>query len=311
MASERLVIATRQSKLALWQANFISDRLREAHPGITVELLGMTTQGDKWLSAPLAEVGGKGLFIKELEQALLDERADIAVHSVKDVPALLPAEFVMPTIGFREDVRDALVSRSGAGLLELPAGARIGSSSLRRQAQLLMARGDLVVAPIRGNVETRLRKLAEGEFDATVLAAAGLHRLGLGARVTEYLDTDICLPAAGQGALGIECRAGDERVLSLLEPLADVQTFAAVTAERTVSAALEADCSAPLAAHASHEGLAIRLRALLAAPDGSRVLRASALAGDPRGVGAAVAESLRSQGAVQLLGERSTPDEGS
>lgn len=304
MGSERLVIATRQSELALWQANFIAERLREAHPELTVELLGMTTQGDRWLSAPLAQVGGKGLFIKELENALADGRADIAVHSVKDVPVQLPPGFAMPILGFRDDVRDALVSTSGAGLLALPQRARIGSSSLRRQAQLLAARPDLRVTPIRGNVQTRLRKLDAGEFDAVALAAAGLHRLALGGRICEYLELEVCLPAAGQGALGVECRADDERVQGLLAPLYDARTFANVTAERMVSGELEADCSAPLAAHATFAAGRIHLRALLAAADGSRVITASDRGEDPYRVGSAVAASLRAQGAAALLGEQ-------
>lgn len=301
MTRQPLVIATRQSKLALWQANYIADRLRAAHPGLAVELLGMTTEGDRWLSAPLAEIGGKGLFIKELEHALAEGHADIAVHSVKDVPARLPDGFAMPVVGFRDDVRDALVSAGGAGLLALPPRARIGSSSLRRQAQLLSLRPDLQVAPIRGNVETRLRKLDVGEFDALVLAAAGLHRLELGTRISEYLQVEVCLPAAGQGALGIECRADDARVLRLLGPLHDARTYADVAAERTVSRDLEADCSAPLAAHAVRQGATIYLRALLAAPDGSRLLKASERGEDPQLVGSAVAASLRAQGAADLL----------
>ncbi len=301
MKSDQLVIATRQSKLALWQANYVRDRLCEVHPGLSVKLLGMTTKGDQWLNAPLATVGGKGLFIKELEQALADGRADLAVHSVKDVPAQLPEGFVMPVVAFRDDVRDALVSTDGEGLFELPAQARIGSSSLRRQAQLLLVREDLRIGPIRGNVETRLRKLEAGDFDALVLAAAGLHRLNLQERVTQYLNTDLCLPAAGQGALGLECRANDPRVLDLLQPLADVQTFAVVAAERMVSAKLGADCSAPLAAHGTLEGPIIHLRALLAAPDGSRVIKAAASGEDPQVVGGLVAESLLDQGAHELL----------
>ena len=311
MSSGRVVIATRQSQLALWQANFIRDRLCESHPGLTVELLGMTTKGDQWLSAPLAQVGGKGLFIKELEQALMDRRADIAVHSVKDMPAQLGHGFVMPTVAFRDDVRDALVTATGARLSELPAHARVGSSSLRRQAQLLMVRDDLDIAPIRGNVDTRLGKLDAGDFDAVVLAAAGLRRLGLAERISEYLDVETCLPAAGQGALGIECRADDSAIKQLLLPLHDAQTFVTVTAERAVSAGLGVDCSAPLAAYATLEGRAIRLRALLAAPDGTCVIRATAVGEEPLEVGASVAESLRGQGAEDLLAvARAQQDEG-
>ena len=177
MTVDKIVIATRQSELALWQANFIRNELREVHPQLTIELLGITTQGDRWLGSPLSELGGKGLFIKELEHALLDGAADLAVHSVKDVPAQLPEEFVLPVLGFRDDVRDTLVSRTGGSLASLPRGARVGSSSLRRQAQLLVVRGDLNVLPIRGNVNTRLQQLDSGEYDAVVLAAAGLNRL--------------------------------------------------------------------------------------------------------------------------------------
>ncbi|MDH3642771.1 MAG: hydroxymethylbilane synthase [Gammaproteobacteria bacterium] len=302
MSAAKVIIATRQSKLALWQANFIQARLRAAHPGLVVELLGITTKGDKWLSSPLSELGGKGLFIKELEQALLDRAADIAVHSVKDVPAELPEPFAMPVLAFREDVRDALISRSGVGLAELPVGARVGSSSLRRQSQLLSIRGDLDVLPIRGNVDTRLRKLDDGEFDAIVLAAAGLNRLGLAGRVNEYLEPEVCLPAAGQGALGIECRSGDARILELLEPLQDDEVHACVTAERKVSEGLGADCTAPLAAFATVAGGGLTLRALLARPDGSLLLRAQAVGREPQRLGAEVTASLLDQGAAQLLG---------
>jgi hydroxymethylbilane synthase len=306
---KKLVIATRQSKLALWQANFIQAKLREAHPGLAVELLGITTKGDKWLSSPLSELGGKGLFIKELEQALLDGDADLAVHSVKDVPAELPDGFAMPVLGFRDDVRDALVCRSGNGLADLPAGARVGSSSLRRQSQLLAQRADLNIESIRGNVGTRLGKLDAGEFDAIVLAAAGLNRLGLADRVTEYLEPDICLPAAGQGALGLECRAGDSQVLELLLPLHDDRVHACVSAERRVSEGLGADCTAPLAAHASFDsdlpndkgGDEITLQALVALPDGSQLLRAQASGSDPLSLGAAVIADLLAQGAAELL----------
>ncbi|NIP13415.1 MAG: hydroxymethylbilane synthase [Pseudomonadales bacterium] len=302
MSALRLVIATRQSQLALWQANFVSARLREAHPDLTVELHGMTTRGDKWLSSPLAKVGGKGLFIKELEEALASGAADVAVHSVKDVPAELPQGFAMPVIAYREDPRDVLVTREGVTLAGLPAGARIGSSSLRRQAQLLAERPDLVVEPIRGNVDTRLRKLDDGEYDAVVLAAAGLARLGLSDRASEYLATEVCLPAAGQGALGIECRAGDDRVLSLLEPLEDAEVAACVAAERTVSAVLRADCTAPLAAHARPAGEGVVLQSRLASSDGRRILEARGEGTDPLAVGESVAASLIAQGAAEVLG---------
>lgn len=302
MSAAKVVIATRRSRLALWQAHFIQDRLVAAHPGLGVELLGITTKGDKWLSSPLADQGGKGLFIKELEQALLEGDADVAVHSVKDVPAELPEAFAMPVLGFREDVRDALISAAGTALAGLPSGARIGSSSLRRQAQILAVRDDLIVLPIRGNVETRLKKLDDGEFDAIVLAAAGLNRLGLAQRITEYLATDVCLPAAGQGALGIECRTGDAEVIELLGPLQDNEVHACVTAERMVSQLLGADCTAPLAAHAVFSNGTLTLRARVLRPDGTRVLRAEAAGVDPADVGEKVSASLLAQGAAELMG---------
>jgi hydroxymethylbilane synthase len=305
---ERIVIATRESPLALWQANFIRGQLEAAHPGLKVELLGMRTQGDRWLSTPLSEVGGKGLFIKELEQALLDGRADIAVHSMKDVPAELDPAFALPVIGFRDDVRDALVSRDGRTLAELPVGARIGSASLRRQAQLLARRPDLQVGPVRGNVGTRLAKLDAGEFDALMLAAAGLNRLALGARVTEYLAIEVSMPAAGQGALGIECLAEAADVLALIAPFDDPLAGACVRAERGVSAGLGADCSAPLGAFAEiDETGRIHLRALLASLDGREILRAAAAGSDPAQLAAEVVERLAGAGAARILGSIPRP----
>lgn len=299
---ERVVIATRESPLALWQANFVKARLEQAHPGLQVELLGMRTQGDRWLSTPLSEVGGKGLFIKELEQALLDGRADLAVHSMKDVPAELEPAFVLAAIGFRDDVRDALVSPGGLGFAELPRGARIGSASLRRQAQLLARRPDLEVRPVRGNVGTRLGKLDAGEYDALMLAAAGLRRLGLEGRVTEYLQVEHSMPAAGQGALGIECLAEAADVRALVAPLDDADVGACVRAERGVSAGLGADCSAPLGAFAQRaaDG-SVHLRALLAAPDGSEVLRAAASGRDPHELAREVVARLNAAGAARIL----------
>ncbi|RMF00725.1 MAG: hydroxymethylbilane synthase, partial [Alphaproteobacteria bacterium] len=230
--SRRIVIATRESALALWQAEFIRSEISRAAPGYDVQLLGMTTQGDRWLRSPLAEVGGKGLFIKELEEAMLDGRADVAVHSMKDVPAQLPDAFALPLIGYRADVRDALVTPSGLTLDELPAGAVIGSSSLRRQAMLLARRPDLVVRPVRGNVGTRLAKLDAGEFDGLLLACAGLERLGLAERICERLPVEWSLPAAGQGALGVECRADDEELRALLGSLQEDTVAGCVQAER-------------------------------------------------------------------------------
>jgi hydroxymethylbilane synthase len=299
--NQQIRIATRKSALALWQANHVKHSIQGVHLALNVTLVAMTTMGDLWLSAPLSEVGGKGLFIKELEQAMLDGRADIAVHSIKDVPAELPAGFVLAAVGFRDDVRDALIGRTAATVAALPAGAVVGSSSLRRGAQLLARRPDLTVKPIRGNVQTRLAKLDAGEFDALILAAAGLERLQLKHRITEHLSIEQSLPSAGQGALGIECAAGNQALIELLRPLNDVDVARCVGAERAVSRSLGGDCSLPIAAYAVLEGTAIRLRALLAAADGSRVLRCECTGTDPEGLGAAAAQALRDQGADEVL----------
>jgi hydroxymethylbilane synthase len=296
----KIRIATRQSRLALWQAEFIRTQLQRLSPELSIELVGMTTSGDRWLSSPLSAIGGKGLFIKELETAMTEDRADIAVHSMKDVPAELPAGFALPVIGFRAEVRDVLVSRH-ASIAELPRGARVGSSSLRRQAQLLARRGDLLVRPVRGNVNTRLDKLDAGEFDALLLAGAGLQRLGLADRIREYLSLEQSLPAAGQGALGIECLSDRHDLLALLAPLNDSSVARCVTAERAVSRSLGADCSLPIAAYASERGGSLELTALLASADGARILRASVGGSDALAVGAAAAQELRRQGADEIL----------
>ena len=296
---DRVRIATRRSKLALWQASFIKVELRRAHPGLAIELVGISTAGDRWLNAPLSEVGGKGLFINELEAALARGDADLAVHSMKDVPALMNEEFAMPVIGYRQDVRDAWISPKG-GLQAMPSGTAVGTSSLRRQAQILALRPDLRVLPLRGNVDTRLAKLEAGDVDAVMLAMAGLVRLGWADQVTEALPPSLFLPAPGQGALGVECRADDGQALDLLAPLRDPATAACVQAERGLSAALEADCSQPLAAYAQPAGAAVLLQALLASPDGATVLKAEAK-GPAEQVANRVAEDLQAQGALQLL----------
>lgn len=296
---DRVRIATRRSKLALWQASFIKGELQGAHPGLAIELVGISTAGDRWLNAPLSEVGGKGLFINALEAALARGDADLAVHSMKDVPAVMDKNFVMPVIGYRQDARDAWISPKG-GLQAMPSGATVGTSSLRRQAQILAQRPDLRTQPLRGNVDTRLAKLEAGEVDAVMLAMAGLVRLGWADRVTEALPPSLFLPAPGQGALGVECRADDDQVLDLLAPLRDPATAACVQAERGVSAALEADCSQPLAAHAQPAGAAVLLQALLASPNGATVLKAEAK-GAAEQVANLVAEDLKAQGALPLL----------
>ncbi|XXS73880.1 hydroxymethylbilane synthase [Sorangium sp. So ce131] len=266
-----LTLATRRSALALAQSRAFARALEAAVPGLSLRELEVVTSGDKTQDRPLQDIGGKGLFIKELEEALLDGRADFAVHSIKDVPAELAPALRIACIPAREDPRDALVTRSGAPLAELPAGARIGTSSLRRAVALRAARPDLQIEPVRGNVDTRLRKVADGAFDAIVLALAGLKRLGLEGRATEVLSPEVSLPAIGQGALGIECRVEDARVHDVLARLADDETTVCVTAERAVMAAVEGSCRTPVAAYAVRAGDALWLRGLLAEPDGTRL----------------------------------------
>lgn len=265
----RLVYATRRSALALAQCRALVSRLREASPDITLEELQVVTTGDKIEDRPLSEVGGKGLFVKEIEEALLDGRAHFAVHSIKDVPGALPAGLDIACVPAREDPRDVLVAPRHRDLASLPAGAKVGTSSLRRAVALKAARPNLVIVPMRGNVDTRLRKVDAGECDAIVLARAGLVRLGQGARATEVLSPEISLPAVGQGALGVECRADDAGTRAVLAKVHDAETCVCVAAERGVLVALEGDCKTPLAAYAMRAGTAMRLRAFLANPDGS------------------------------------------
>jgi hydroxymethylbilane synthase len=296
-----IVIATRQSRLALWQAGHIAERLRELHPGLAVELLPMTTRGDQLVDRRLDQVGGKGLFVKELETAMMEGRADLAVHSMKDVPAELPPGFVLAAVTAREDPRDAFVSASHATLADMPAGATVGTSSLRRAAQLMERYPRLAVKMLRGNVDTRLAKLDRGEYDAVVLAAAGLVRLGLAGRIRARLSPEESLPAPGQGALGIECLEGRGEVRALLAPLADRASTLCIRAERAVSRALGGSCTLPLAAYAQSSQGRVSLKALVASTDGKRVLRAEAEGDDPERVGAAAAEHLRAQGADEIL----------
>ena len=278
----RLIYATRKSQLALAQSRAFVASIARLEPELAIEELTVTTTGDRIQDRPLSEVGGKGLFVKEIEQSLLDAAADIAVHSSKDIPAELMPGLVLSCFPVREDPRDVLVSRSGATLRELPPRSRIGTTSLRRGIQLKAVRPDLELVPLRGNVDTRLRKCAEGVVDAIVLARAGLVRLGLAERATEVLDVTLSLPAIGQGALAVEQRAGDERVAELLARVTHADTALAVTAERGVMAAVEGDCQTPMAAYAVRDGSEIWLRALLAEPDGTRVRRAERRAGWPR-----------------------------
>ncbi len=269
----KLVIATRQSALAMWQAEHVRDRLRGLHPSCIVELLGVTTQGDRVLDVPLADIGGKGLFIKELEQAMLDGRADLAVHSLKDVPMIVPEGFTLAAIMAREDPRDAFVSNVHKTFASLPPGSIVGTSSLRREAQLRERFPHLVVEPLRGNVNTRLRKLDEGQYAAIILAAAGLKRLGFADRIAELLDPAESLPAVGQGALAIECRSNRADIIRTLGALADQRTTLAVSAERAFGTRLAGDCRTPLAAYASARGNELWLRGLIASRDGKEVLR--------------------------------------
>ena len=299
----KLVIATRRSRLALWQAEHIRQRLQEQHAGLQVELLPMSTRGDELLETRLDDAGGKGLFVKELEAALADGRAHLAVHSMKDVPAELPAGFELAAITLREDPRDAFVSSRYEAPRALPAGAVLGTSSLRRGAQLAAAHPGLTVRLLRGNVDTRLAKLDRGEYDAIVLAVAGLVRLGLQARIRTKLAVDEVLPAPGQGALGIEVLSAATDVARLLAPLADSGSSACVRAERAVSKALGGSCSIPLGAYGELEGNALRLRALVASPDGRRIARADCrgTAGEPEALGQQAAADLRRQGAAEIL----------
>ena len=297
------MIATRESRLALWQAEHVRDLLRKLYPACRVELLGMTTRGDQILDRPLAKIGGKGLFVKELETALLDGSADIAVHSMKDVPMELPPEFALVATGPREVPLDAFVSPKYASLDDLPPGAVVGTSSLRREAQLHARYPYLAVTSLRGNLDTRLRKLDEGQYDAIILAAAGLTRLGLKERIRAVLPAEVSLPAAGQGALGIEARADRRDIAAWLAPLNDPATAACVRAERAVSRALAGSCEVPLGAYAEMRDDRLWLRGFVATPDGARMARAE-LTGDyrdPEALGLALAAELRAQGADAIL----------
>ena len=301
MSPTPLRIATRKSALALWQAEHVAGLLRGV--GRAVELVPMTTEGDRNLGASLAASGGKGLFVKELEQALMDGRADVAVHSMKDVPVELPADMVLGAVLEREDPRDAFLSRRFSGFEVLPQGARVGSSSLRRQSQLLHRRPDLLIEPLRGNVDTRLAKLERGEHDAIVLAVAGLKRLGLAGAITAVLDVELSLPAITQGVIGIECRASDRAVRELLALLNHAPTWTRTLAERALSRGLSGSCNLPLAGYAELDGVMLMLRGRVASPDGKRLIAGSAQgpASAPEALGLRLAEDLLAQGAGEVL----------
>ncbi|MGB5732906.1 MAG: hydroxymethylbilane synthase [Thiohalocapsa sp.] len=301
--TETIRIATRKSPLAMWQAEHVTAELRRLHPGLEVEIIGMTTRGDKILDAPLAKVGGKGLFVKELEQGMLAGDADIAVHSMKDVPVEFPEGLHLAIILEREDPLDAFVSNRFDGLDALPHGACVGTSSLRRQCQLAARRPDLRIEPLRGNVNTRLSKLDAGDYDAIILAAAGLKRLGFSDRIRSRIAVEDSLPAIGQGAIGIECRSHDDRVHALIAPMHHAATTECVLAERAMNARLQGGCQVPIAGHAVHDGGELYLRALVGTPDGSRLLRAEgrAAVADAERLGESIADDLLAQGADEIL----------
>jgi hydroxymethylbilane synthase len=298
-----LVLGTRGSKLAVHQSEWVQSKLKELAPGITVTLRRIHTSGDKILDVPLAKIGGKGLFVKEIEEALLSGEIDLAVHSMKDVPTELPEGLDLLCVPLREDPRDALISRNGRSFHDLPQGAKVGTSSLRRQAQLLQARPDLSIGMLRGNLDTRLKKLREGQFDAIVLAAAGLRRLGWEREITEYLAPRISLPAIGQGALGIEGRRDDRFVRSILSGLEHEPTRTAVLAERALLHRLQGGCQVPIAAHATLAGSNVTLEGLVASIDGKEVIRdaVQGTVADPESMGIRLAERLLSRGGDRIL----------
>ncbi|CAA6827069.1 MAG: Porphobilinogen deaminase (EC [uncultured Thiotrichaceae bacterium] len=301
--SDILRIATRKSPLALWQANEVARQIKEHNPELEIELVTMSTQGDKILDTPLAKVGGKGLFVKELELGILEGHADIAVHSMKDVPVAFPEGLHLPIIMQREDPSDAFVSNRYNSIEELPEDAVIGTCSLRRQTQLREYLPKLQIKDLRGSVNTRLDKLDNDDFDAIILASAGLKRLGFGERITESISTDKSLPAVGQGALGIECRVDDERVAAIIAPLFDQDTFDRVSAERAMNNRLNGGCQVPIAGYAELEGDQLSMRGLVGFPDGSKVYRASASGNraDAVAIGTAVAEEILKQGGQAAL----------
>ncbi len=305
MSPTKLTIGTRGSKLALWQAHWVKGELETRHPGLTVELSIIKTTGDKITDVPLAQVGGKGLFVKEIEEALLSKRVDLAVHSMKDVPTAFPDGLGLVVTTEREDPRDALLSPSHATIDALPQGARVGTASLRRQAQLLARRPDLKIFPLRGNLDTRLRRLTDGEYDAILLACAGLSRLGWGEGLTHPIPVEECLPAIGQGALGIECRLDDTATRDAVAFLNHPDTADAVGAERALLARLEGGCQVPIAAHGRVDGDQLTLDGLVGDEGGSQIIRGrrEGARADAEAIGTALAEELLANGAEKILAE--------
>ncbi len=303
MLDKPLRIATRKSPLAVWQAEYVAEQLQAHHPGLQVELVRMSTRGDRILDAPLAKIGGKGLFLKELEEGLLDGRADIAVHSMKDVPAEVTPRLHVPVVPERDDPCDAFVSKRYATLDDLPQGARLGTASLRRQCQVRARRPDLLVETLRGSVNTRLRKLDEGEFDAIILAASGLKRLGMADRITHRMPPEESLPAVGQGALGIQCRVGDGVIEALIQPLDHADSHVRVAAERALNRQLEGSCQVPIGAYAELHGGEVLLRGLVGSPDGKRMVRGEirGLRADVEALGARLGKDLLDRGGRDIL----------
>ncbi|HAL15955.1 MAG TPA: hydroxymethylbilane synthase [Anaerolineaceae bacterium] len=297
-----ITLGSRPSKLARWQTEHILTQLKSAWPDLSFQLVTLVTTGDKIIDRPLPEIGGKGVFTAELESALRSGEIDLAVHSLKDLPVENSAGLSIGAVGSRACAQDVLISTRGEALKALPVGARLGTSSLRREAQVKATRPDLSILPLRGNVDTRLRKVLEGEYAAIILAAAGMERLDLAKHITEYLSFDVMLPAPGQGALAIQCRSDDDELLQLLRPIHDLPTYSAVTAERAFLAALGGGCSAPVAAHATLDGVQIEMRGLVAGLDGRRVIRVTATGEDPKMLGELLAQKALDQGAAELLG---------
>ncbi|GGH89067.1 hydroxymethylbilane synthase [Pullulanibacillus pueri] len=298
----KINVGSRKSKLALTQTQWIMDKLKAIQPELEFELKHIITKGDRILDVTLSKVGGKGLFVKEIEQALFDKEIDFAVHSMKDMPAVIPEGLTIACVPIREDYRDALISREGKGLNALPEGAIVGTSSLRRQAQIIAARPDLKVEPLRGNIDTRIQKLKEGHYDAIILAAAGLKRMGWSDDiVTEYLDLDVSVSAVGQGALAIECRRDDAALIDLLKYIHDEETAKTVAAERAFLRELEGGCQVPIAAHCVLENDQLQLVGLVATPDGQTVVKESLTGTDPDQLGVRLANDLKSKGAAKIL----------
>jgi hydroxymethylbilane synthase len=301
--SGKLRIATRKSALAMWQANHVQSLLEQAHPGLTVELVPIVTRGDRILDRPLAAIGGKGLFLKELEHAMLNDEADLAVHSMKDVPAEMAQGLVLQVVLQRATPFDAWISRDGSSVDDMPPGSRVGTSSLRRRCQLLAAHPEFEVVDLRGNVDTRLRKLAEGEYDAIILACAGLERLGLDQQITQVLGPPDWLPASTQGIIGLQCRTGDDRVLDLIRPLHDGAAGIQARAERVVAAMLEGSCQIPLAVYAELRDSQVTVSGLVGTPEGERIIRASETGNqaDAAEVAREVAQRLLQLGAAEII----------